>query len=139
MSGDFYVMPQFVTLDAANLLDSSQWYVHVLGFSVVFELPGQLVHLRRDRYQDILLRPAAGPPSGLRGVGATVCLTVGGPDDVDRLADRAQSCGATIVEGPINRPWNVRELVLSDPDGYRLSLSGGPLADLPMSDLFPSK
>ncbi|KXZ13209.1 hypothetical protein AXI59_08855 [Bacillus nakamurai] len=41
-------------------------------------------------------------------------------DDVDVYVKNA---GADIIEGPVIRPWNARELVLKDPDGYVLTLS----------------
>jgi hypothetical protein len=40
---------------------------------------------------------------------------------VDELATRARLAGARVVEGPIDRPWHVREVTLLDRDGYRLS------------------
>jgi SAM-dependent methyltransferase len=35
------------------------------------------------------------------------------------MAQRAQGLDA-LVEGPVERPWNVRDLVVADPDGYLL-------------------
>jgi hypothetical protein len=32
---------------------------------------------------------------------------------------RAREAGANVT-GPIDRPWNVREVTVMDPDGYRL-------------------
>jgi len=39
---------------------------------------------------------------------------------VDVLAEQAQKMGANILSGPLDQPWNVRELTILDPDGYRL-------------------
>ena len=128
---DIYVMPAFVTLAVRDLEASARWYRDVLGFFVLFELPGQLVHLRREKYQDILLKPlSAGEVSGPPGQGVSLCFSVGTPGDVDELASRAAEMGASIGEGPIDRPWNVRELVLNDPDGYHVVLCGGPVAEI---------
>ena len=33
------------------------------------------------------------------------------------LAQRALELGA-LVEGPVERPWNVRDVVVREPDGY---------------------
>src|SRR5262249_50155191 len=55
-----YVMPAFATLTVSDLAASRRWYVEGLGFAVLAEVPGPsgevaLVHLRRWRYQDLLL------------------------------------------------------------------------------------
>ena len=39
---------------------------------------------------------------------------------VDVLAEQVKAGGANIVSGPLDQPWNVRELTILDPDGYRL-------------------
>jgi len=60
---DFYPMPMFINLEVADLPASVDWYQRALGFRVVFEgPPGEppMAHLRRDRYQDLLLFPAPG-------------------------------------------------------------------------------
>src|SRR5690349_16679075 len=57
-----YVMPAFATLTVSDLAASRSWYVDGLGFAVLAEVPGPsgsvvLIHLRRWRYQDLLLVP----------------------------------------------------------------------------------
>jgi uncharacterized glyoxalase superfamily protein PhnB len=39
---------------------------------------------------------------------------------VDALAEHAKARGANIAAGPLDQPWNVRELTILDPDGYQL-------------------
>lgn len=39
---------------------------------------------------------------------------------VDALAEQVKARGAHIVSGPLDQPWNVRELTIFDPDGYKL-------------------
>src|SRR5690606_23908566 len=89
ISNEFYVMPAFVTLAVRDLQASAQWYQDVLNFRTLFEVPGQLVHLRREKYQDILLKPGVvmGEERSVRtGAGVSLCYSVGAPADVDRLA-----------------------------------------------------
>ena len=43
---------------------------------------------------------------------------------VDELASRARAAGANVLEGPIDRPWNARDVTIADPDGYRLNFTG---------------
>ena len=39
---------------------------------------------------------------------------------VDALARHALERGVNVASGPLDQPWNVRELTILDPDGYRL-------------------
>ncbi|MGZ9869547.1 VOC family protein [Priestia endophytica] len=46
-------------------------------------------------------------------------------EDVDLYSKKASEASAVVLEGPIDRPWNARELVLKDLDGYLITLSMG--------------
>ena len=118
---DFYPMPMFINLEVSNLDISVEWYQQALGFRVVYSVPG-LVHLRRARYQDVLLFPfeSGGLDSPGRGI---VIQLQAGEVSVDEIAENARQSTATSVEGPLDRPWNVREVTVQDPDGYRLRFS----------------
>ena len=39
--------------------------------------------------------------------------------DIDAFAKHSREYGANVT-GPINQPWNVREVTVIDPDGYKL-------------------
>ncbi len=123
---EFYPMPLFVKLAVENMERSLHWYTNVLGFESVFELPdddGQAVmaHIRGQKYQDIMLvSDSKSHAKRVKGQGVILNMTV---DDVDSFATRANELKADIVEGPVDRPWNARELVLKDPDGYLITLS----------------
>lgn len=122
---EVYPMPMFVTIAAADVAGAAAWYDQALGFAAMFTAPGppgqpSMVHLRRRKYQDVLLVPGrsggAGPAPGL-----TVTFMAG--EDVDALAARARAVsavGASAVEGPFDTPWNTRDLRIVDPDGHRL-------------------
>jgi uncharacterized glyoxalase superfamily protein PhnB len=47
-------------------------------------------------------------------------------DDVDPLFEEYKKSGAIIVEPPMNFPWGHREMLVGDPDGHRLRMSGKP-------------
>jgi catechol 2,3-dioxygenase-like lactoylglutathione lyase family enzyme len=120
VTSDIYPMPAFATLEVADLERAVDWYVNALDFVELFRMPGpggkpSLVHLRRWRYQDILVRP------GEPGRGAGVVLSFAAlAEDLPALAVRARAHGRGIVEGPVDTPWNSRDLRFVDPDGYRL-------------------
>jgi catechol 2,3-dioxygenase-like lactoylglutathione lyase family enzyme len=116
---DVYGMPAFVTLRVSDLGRTVDWYVNGLDFISLFAMPGPggstaLVHLRRWRYQDILVQPGGTP----NGDTANWTLSVmADAAELDALAARARAHGAGSVEGPLDTPWNTRDLRTVDPDG----------------------
>ena len=113
-----YGMPMFATLQATDLSATVSWYVDGLGFLSLFTMPGPdgpaLVHLRRWQFQDILVRPAAGPVTA--GTGCTLSFAAV-YDEIDALAERAGQHGGGRVDAPTDTPWNTRDVVTTDPDG----------------------
>jgi len=132
---DIYPMPAFAQLQVADLDRATRWYTNILGFRVIFAMPGpdgspQLIHLRRSRYQDLLLVRSRQPREPGIPAGVGVALYVQFEDDWDALAtlaERARQTEGCVVEGPIDTPWNTREVKLLDLDGYRLVFTKGPL------------
>ncbi|MHC4434141.1 MAG: VOC family protein [Planctomycetota bacterium] len=123
---EIYPMPAFPTLSVSDLTASTQWYQDMLGFRLVFSMPGPagqpvLTHLRWAKYADLLLVPdiKQEPLPGPKGTGITLTFAMTG-ENVDQMAARAKSLGATIAAGPLTQPWNTREVTILDPDGYRL-------------------
>lgn len=117
---DIYGIPAFVTLTVTDLQRTVDWYVNGLDFIALFTMPGPdgsaaLVHLRRWRYQDILVRPGESP------VGGEWTLSVmAAAEELDAIAERARAHGGGAVEGPADTPWNTRDLRTTDPDGYTI-------------------
>jgi catechol 2,3-dioxygenase-like lactoylglutathione lyase family enzyme len=109
---DIYGMPAFVTLAVADLDRTVDWYTNGLDFVVLFTLPG-LVHLRRWRYQDILVREGSAPTGGQWTLSVMAEASA-----LPELVARAQAHGGGLVEGPLDTPWNTRDVRATDPDGY---------------------
>lgn len=132
---DIYPMPSFAGLEVADTEASSRFYQDALGFIDIFTMPAgpggkpMLVHLRWAKWADILLRPAIGVPPGRKGLGISLTFTIteGDLDAVDALADRARAHGARLITEPGNRPWNVRDFTVADPDGFHLTFTKGPV------------
>lgn len=115
-----YVMPQFVTFEVSDMDSAWRWYVNGLGFVDLAVLPGPegepaLVHLRRFRYQDILLLPGRDPEDKASGV--RVSFAAGGEDLDARAAVASREAGGE-VEGPTRTPWNTHDLHFRDADGH---------------------
>src|SRR4029079_17213260 len=123
---EIYPMPAFPVIAASDLAISSRWYQDVLGFADVFTMRGPdnrplLAHLRWSKWADVLITQAPVPVEPPRGRGITLnFMTL----DVDALAERARAAGANVLEGPVDRPWNARDVTIADPDGYRLNFTG---------------
>lgn len=121
---EIYPMPMFATIGVADPASVAAWYQAALGFGVVFTAPGpggtpSLVHLRRHKYQDVLIVPAS---SGV-APGSSLTISFQAGDDITALATRARAVpavGASAVVGPIDTPWNTTDLRVVDPAGHRL-------------------
>jgi catechol 2,3-dioxygenase-like lactoylglutathione lyase family enzyme len=117
-----YPMPMFLRLEVADLARSRAFYTGALDFVELAVLPGPggepfLVHLRRWRYQDILVVPARGPVRPALGLGLALAAE---HDALAGLAERARAAGAE-VEGPVDTPWNTTDVTVTDPDGLRIT------------------
>ncbi len=44
-------------------------------------------------------------------------------EDVDQLAAAAQAAGLTLDQGPSTTPWGSRTFAVTDPDGFKLTIS----------------
>lgn len=127
METEFYPMPSFPMLAVRDLAASSRWYQQVLGFQLVFEMPGPrgapvLIHLRWAKYADLLLVSDTSQTSAVKGVGVTLTFAMT-QTSVDDFAAEVGTKGARILSGPVDQPWNAREVTLLDPDGYRLTFT----------------
>lgn len=138
MTEESYPMPSFVTLSVEDVTESAKWYQSVLGFRVVFTMPGPegnavLAHLRLSKYADVLLAATRNPVPRPRGAGVQLNFTLT-DSTIDVFASHVTHRWAQ-VEGPITQPWNARELYVIDPDGYRLAFVQQANASLGIEDV----
>ena len=130
-------MPQFVTFEVSDMDAARRWYVNGLEFVELAVMPGPsgdpvLVHLRRFRYQDILLAPGRDPEDAASGVRVSFAA---GDDDLDARAATASGEPGGVVEGPTRTPWNTRDLHFCDADGH-LVVFTQPAMDADMDSEF---
>ena len=128
MSEEIYPMPSFPTLIVKDVEASSNFYQNALGFKHIFTMPGpdgqpSLVHLRWTKYADLLItksRDAKEIPEP-KGVGISLNFNMFEHfnGDMEAFANHAHENGANVT-GPVDQPWNVREVMVFDPDGYKL-------------------
>ncbi len=105
-------MPMFVTFAVADLGRSEALY-HAAGFVTLATVPAPdgspaVVHMRRERNQDVLLVPAEHPAR-------SVTFAAHG-EDLTALADALTSAGVK-VDGPRDTEWLTADLTATDPDG----------------------
>ena len=121
---DIYGIPAFVSLDVPDVRDAARWFVGALDFIELFAMPPgddpTLIHLRRWRYQDILLRRSDTDATIGPGIQLSIAATY---EELDDLATRARTFGATTVLGPEDTPWNTRDLTLTSPQGLQIVLT----------------
>jgi catechol 2,3-dioxygenase-like lactoylglutathione lyase family enzyme len=114
------VAPQLRTTD---LEASIRFYVDVLGFDLAFRWEdfyaglcagGAEIHLKRVDMPD--------PSVAYVAQGEHVHLYIH-VEDVDAMAARLRDRGVAVLAGPVDRPWNTREIVLRDDQGHTLYVS----------------
>lgn len=121
-------MPSFPTLIVKDVQASSDFYQNALGFKHIFSMPGpdgqpSLVHLRWVKYADLLIARSRdgqerNEPKGM-GISLSYNMFEHFNGEMEAFAKHARGNGANVV-GPVDQPWNVREVTLMDPDGYKL-------------------
>jgi len=119
-----YPLPLFVRLMVNDLMASSTWY-EKLGFEVSFTMKGMgdqpvAMFIRWMKYADIML--VQSPKTIAKQPEDTgIAIYLNALNEVEDVARRAPK--GSIIEGPTVRPWNAKELILRDPDGYQLIFS----------------
>lgn len=120
---DIYPMPMFLTLQVSDLAEAQRYYHEVLGFRTFYTIPAPdgspaVHHMRRNRYQDILLVKGDKP-------GVSISFNVEGEtEQLAGIAERARQAGEGTVEGPVERPWNTIDVAIDYPGGYQLVFTG---------------
>ena len=117
-----------ITLFVEDLVATRDFYRAVFGLpiqfedddSAVFNFGNTLVNLLRVPAAAELVEPA---PLGGPADGARMQLTID-VDDVDATADEVVRRGATLLNGPLNRPWGIRTAAFQDPAGHTWEIAG---------------
>ncbi|MBE2998218.1 VOC family protein [Nocardiopsis sp. HNM0947] len=117
-----YGMPAFVTVESADLAASTEFWTRGLGFFDFFSLPGQIVHLRRWAFQDVLLVPEREPGTAGGATGVTVSFSC----VLDQVESAVKACEALrpgCTSGPAKTPWNTVDVEVRTPEGVRVIMT----------------
>ncbi|MBS1673182.1 MAG: VOC family protein [Actinobacteria bacterium] len=112
-----YGMPSFVTIPTTDLAASVDFWTRGLGFFELFSVPGQLVHLRRWAFQDVLLVPAAAAAEQVPAVSVSFACVL---NQVDALVAACRAHGAGAVSEPADTPWGTRDVEVITPEKARI-------------------
>lgn len=116
------------SLTATDLGTSLIWWRDVVGFTVLEE------HERDGKLAAVTLvaggvRLILGQDDGAKGLdrkkGEGFSLYITTTQDVDELASGIKERGGTLDSEPTDMPWGARAFRLSDPDGFKLTISTG--------------
>lgn len=121
-----YAMPMFVNFVVSDLAAAEALYAEA-GFVTLATIPGpggvpSLVHLRREKYQDVLMT------QGAPARGTTSASFAAGDVDLAGVADRLRSAGAEVA-GPIDTLWFTTDVSFSDADRNTVTLTAPRAAD----------
>ncbi|MEW1957036.1 VOC family protein [Kineococcus sp. NPDC059986] len=114
-----YGMPMFPTLPTADLAASVEFWVRGLGFVDFFTIPGRLTHLRRWRFQDVLLVPGEPPTTPPPGTLSVACVL----RQLDEAVAACEALRPGCTTGPERRPWNSVEAQVVTPENARVVLT----------------
>jgi catechol 2,3-dioxygenase-like lactoylglutathione lyase family enzyme len=114
------IAPHFVVSDVVR---AAEHYRDKLGFEIAgyFAKPPVFAMVRRDGLEIHLGKSAHGnaaPGGAHREEGVDAYIWV---DGVDQLYEELERRGAEILEGPVQRIYGCREIVVRDPDGFKIA------------------
>lgn len=115
-----YGMPAFVTIPTTDPTASVDFWTRGLGFFELFAIPGQVVHLRRWAFQDVLLVPAESVPEKTPAISFSFACVL---SQVDSLVEDCRALRPDSVDGPRDTPWNTRDVTVTTPENARIVLT----------------
>ncbi|MDF2990484.1 MAG: glycosyltransferase [Microbacterium sp.] len=118
-----YGMPMFVTLPTTDLVASIDFWTKTLGFFELFAIPGQMSHLRRWAFQDVLLTVSDDDATATTGSVSFACVL----DQIDPLVASLRDAGRTAE--PRDTPWNTRDVEVVTPENARVVFTAARVFD----------
>ncbi|MFC4493260.1 VOC family protein [Streptomyces ovatisporus] len=112
-----YGMPAFVTIPTSDLAASVDFWIRGLGFIELFSIPGELVHLRRWAFQDVLLVPARSVPERTPEMSVSFSCVL---SQVDPLVEACRALRPNSADGPRDTPWGTRDVAVTTPENARI-------------------
>ena len=112
-----YGMPSFVTIPTTDLAASVDFWTRGLDFFELFSVPGQLVHLRRWAFQDVLLVPTASTTDQVATVSFSFACVL---NQIDALVTSCRAHDRGVASDPRDTPWGTRDVEVITPENVRV-------------------
>lgn len=112
-----YAMPMFVTIPTSDLQASSDFWTRGPGFIEIFSFPGQLVHLRRWAFQDVLLVASDSVAGQAPAISTSFACVL---DQIDPIAAACEELLPGCTSGPRGTPWNTFDVEVITPEKARV-------------------
>lgn len=116
---EIYPMPAFTICPTADLEASKRFWLSGLGFIDLFSVPGQITHLRRWAFQDVLLVPGE-TPSEAPGISVSFSCVL---SQIAEIAEACERLSPGCTDGPREMPWNSIELTVITPENTRVVMT----------------
>ncbi len=122
--------PDFISLQVRNFPASRAFYTETLGLPVDsrFDAPDFVLFDTNSIPLALSQAKLNLDEAPFPGMGVALWIDC---DDVDGLHARLQAAGATIVTAPYDGPFG-RTMILTDPDGYRITANHNPWDRFPL-------
>ncbi|MGC4941711.1 VOC family protein [Kribbella sp. DT2] len=114
-----YPMPMFTIVPTEDLEASKDFWVRGLGFIDLFTMPGQVTHLRRWAFQDVLLVPGEQPAAAPGFATSFSCVLY----QIEEIAQRCEELAPGCTTGPEVKLWNSLELTVITPENSRVVMT----------------
>ncbi|MGH8877125.1 MAG: VOC family protein, partial [Stackebrandtia sp.] len=89
------------------------------GFIDFFTVPGQVTHLRRWAFQDVLLVPGE-PSAEVPAISVNFSCVL---SQIEEVRERCEKLVPGCTEGPREMPWNSVELTVFTPENTRVVIT----------------
>ena len=126
MPSTFHATALTLSLTVKDLTKSLAWYTGVIGFDIDRRIERDGV-LRGVALKAGEIRLTINQDDGakgwerIKGLGFSIRITT--DDDIDALAAKIKQQGGKLDLEPTDMSWGVRLIRLTDPDGYKISIS----------------
>ena len=113
------ILQNHYVLAVHNVRESARFYVDLLGFAISSDLGGW-IFVKKDNCMIMLGEcPDDLHPSKLGCHNYFAYLRV---DDVDGYHRELTERGLPTLAPPVDKPWGMRELIVTTPDGHRIMI-----------------
>ncbi len=117
----------FITLFTEDLEKSKRFYEDVFGLTLTWSNEDSAVYKLGEVYLNVLMIEQADElinPTVVAGAntGSRLQFTIT-VDNVDDKFRQLADLGITPVNGPMDRPWGIRSMLISDPAGHLWELA----------------